>query len=63
MGNFVVAPSDGFPATANLLSLNASLGIPTHVLRFEISRLRRHTPVRPVLLTSQTGLMLLHLRL
>jgi hypothetical protein len=25
------------------------------VLRFEVSRLRRHTPVRPVLLTSQTG--------
>jgi hypothetical protein len=33
------------------------------VLRFEVSELRRRTPVRPVLLTGQTGLELLHLRL
>jgi hypothetical protein len=49
--------------TTNLLSLDASLVIPTRVLRFEVSGLRRRTPVRPVLLTDQTGLMLLHLRL
>jgi hypothetical protein len=54
----------------NLLSLDASLAIPTRVLRFEDSGLRRRTPVRPVLLTSrpvrptgQTGLALLQLRL
>jgi hypothetical protein len=52
---FVIAPSDGCPATANLLSLDASLAIPTHVLRFEVSRLHRRTPVRPVLFTGQTG--------
>jgi hypothetical protein len=52
---FLIAPSDGCPATANLLSLNASLAIPTCVLCFEVFRLRRRTPVRPVLLTSQTG--------
>jgi hypothetical protein len=33
------------------------------VLRFEDSELRRRTPVRPVLLTGQTGLALLHHRL
>jgi hypothetical protein len=55
--------------TANLLSLDASLAIPTRVLRFEVSGLRRRAPVRPVLLTvtpvptGQTSLMLLHLRL
>jgi hypothetical protein len=38
-----------------LLSLDASLAIPTRVLRFEVSGLRRRTPVRPVLLTSQVG--------
>jgi hypothetical protein len=38
-----------------LLSLDASHAIPTRVLRFEVSRLRRRTPVRPVLLTGQTG--------
>jgi hypothetical protein len=37
LGNFVVAPSDEWLATANLLSLNASLAIPTRVLRFEVS--------------------------
>jgi hypothetical protein len=51
---FVVALSDGCPATANLLSLDASLMIPTCVLRFEAPegviahRLDRCTPpVRP----------------
>jgi hypothetical protein len=43
------------PGDRNLLSLDASLAIPTRVLRFEDSRLRRRTPVRPVLLTGQTG--------
>jgi hypothetical protein len=40
---------------SGLLSLNASHAIPTRVLRFEDSGLRRRTPVRPVLLTGQTG--------
>jgi hypothetical protein len=52
---FVIAPSDGCPASANLLSLDASLAIPTRVLRFEVSGLHRRTPVRPVLLTGQIG--------
>jgi hypothetical protein len=38
-----------------LLSLDASHAIPTHVLCFEDSGLRRRTPIRPVLLTGQTG--------
>jgi hypothetical protein len=52
---FVIAPSDGWPATANLLSPDASLVIPMRALRFEISGERRRTPFRPVLLTGQTG--------
>jgi hypothetical protein len=59
---FVIAPSGGCPATANLLSLDASLVIPTHVLRFKVSGLRQCTPVRPVP-TGQTDPELLHLRL
>jgi hypothetical protein len=57
------------PGNRNLLSLDASLAILTRVLCFEVSGLRRRTPVRPVLLTSQTcttgqtGPILLHLRL
>jgi hypothetical protein len=43
------------PSNRTLLSLDASHLIPTHVLRFEDSELRRRTPVRPVLLTGQTG--------
>jgi hypothetical protein len=46
---------DGCLATANLLSLDASLAIPTRVVRFEVSGLRRRTPVRPVILIGQTG--------
>jgi hypothetical protein len=42
------------PGDRNLLSLDASLVIPTRVLRFEVSRLCHRTPVRPVLLTGQT---------
>jgi hypothetical protein len=60
---FVITPSDGCPATANLLSLDASLAIPTRVLCFEVCRLHRRALVRPVLLTGQTDLELLHLRL
>jgi hypothetical protein len=45
---FDIVPSDWCPATANLLSLDASLAIPTRVLRFEVSGLRCRTPVRPV---------------
>jgi hypothetical protein len=41
-----------------LLSLDASHAIPTRVLHFEVSGLRRRTPVRPVP-TDQTGLELL----
>jgi hypothetical protein len=43
------------PGDRNLLSLDASLAIPTRVLRFEDSGLRRRTLVRLVLLTGQTG--------
>jgi hypothetical protein len=43
------------PGDRTLRSLNASHAIPTRVLRFEVSGLRRRTPVRPVLPTSQTG--------
>jgi hypothetical protein len=43
------------PSDRNLLSLDASLAILTCVLRFEDSGLCRRTPVRPVLLTGQTG--------
>jgi hypothetical protein len=43
------------PGDRNLLSLDASLAIPTCVLRFEDSGLRRRTPIRPVLPTGPTG--------
>jgi hypothetical protein len=43
------------PGERNLLSLDASLPIPTRVLHFDVSGLHRRTPVRPVLLTGQTG--------
>jgi hypothetical protein len=43
------------PGGRTLLSQGASLAIPTRVLCFEDSRLCRRTPVRPVLLTGQTG--------
>jgi hypothetical protein len=42
------------PDDRNLLSLDAGPAIPTRVLRFEDSGLRRRTPVRPVP-TGQTG--------
>jgi hypothetical protein len=40
------------PRDRTLLSLDASLAIPTRVLLFEDSGLRRRTPVRPVPLTG-----------
>jgi hypothetical protein len=43
------------PGDHNLLSLDASLVIPTRVLCLEDSGLRRCSPVGPVLLTGQTG--------
>jgi hypothetical protein len=55
------------PGDRTLRSVDASHAIPTRVLRFEDSGLRRRTPVRAVLLTGQTGqtgpaLLQLHLR-
>jgi hypothetical protein len=47
------------PGDRTLRSLDASHAIPTRVLCFEVSRLHRRTPVRPVLPTGQTGLALL----
>jgi hypothetical protein len=43
------------PDDRTLLSLDSSHAIPTRVLCFEDSGLRRRTPVKPVLLTGQTG--------
>jgi hypothetical protein len=43
------------PGDRTLRTLDASHAIPTRVLRFEVSGLRRRTPVRPVLPTGQTG--------
>jgi hypothetical protein len=51
------------PGDRNLLSLDASLAIPTRVLCFEDFGLRRRTPIRPMLPTGQTGLALLQHRL
>jgi hypothetical protein len=51
------------PGDRTLRSLDASHAIPTRVLCFEVSGLRRRTPVRPVLPTGQTGLALLQHRL
>jgi hypothetical protein len=50
------------PGDRTLRSLDAIHAIPTRVLRFEVCGLRRRTPVRPVLLTGQTGLALLQHR-
>jgi hypothetical protein len=43
------------PSDHNLLTLDASLAIPTRVLRIKDSGLCRRTPVRPVLLTGRIG--------
>jgi hypothetical protein len=54
-GSLQVFSIGRMPGNRNLLSLDASLAIPMRVLRFEDSGLRRRTPLRPVLLTDQTG--------
>jgi hypothetical protein len=54
-GSFQAFSIGRMPDDRNLLSLDESIAIPTRVLRFEDSGLRRRTPVRPVLLTGQTG--------
>jgi hypothetical protein len=51
------------PGDRTLLSLDTYHAIPTCVFHFEVSGLRRLTPVKPVLLTGQTGPMLLQLHL
>jgi hypothetical protein len=51
------------PGDRTLLSLDASDAIPTRVLRFEVSILRRCTLVRPFRPTGHTGLELLQHRL
>jgi hypothetical protein len=51
-GNLCHRSIERMPDDRNLLSLDASLAIPTRVLRFEDSGLRRRTPVRPVLPTG-----------
>jgi hypothetical protein len=55
IGNLCHRSIGRMPSDRNLLSLDASLAITTHVLRFKDSGLRRRTPVRPVLLTGQIG--------
>jgi hypothetical protein len=55
IGNLCHHSIGRMPGDRNPLSLDASLAIPMRVLRFEDSELRRRTPVRPVLLTGQTG--------
>jgi hypothetical protein len=55
IGNLCHRSIGRMPGDRKLLSLDASLAIPTRVLHFEFSRLRHRTPVRPVLLTGQTG--------
>jgi hypothetical protein len=55
IGNLCHRSIGRMPVDCNLLSLDASLAIPTRVLHFEVSRLHRRTPVRPVLLIGQTG--------
>jgi hypothetical protein len=54
IGNLCHRSIGRMPDNRNLLSLDASLAILTRVLRFEVSELRRRTPVKPVLLTGQT---------
>jgi hypothetical protein len=51
-GNLCHRSIGRMPGDRNLLSLDASLAIPTHVFRFEDSGLRRRTPVKLVLLTG-----------
>jgi hypothetical protein len=68
-GNLCHRSIGRMPGNCNLLSLDASLAIPTRDLHSEDFGLPPRTPVRPVLLTGQTdttgqtGPMLLHLHL
>jgi hypothetical protein len=55
IGNLCHRSIGRMPGDRNLFSLDASLVIPTCVLSFEDSGLRRRTLVRPVLLNGQTG--------
>jgi hypothetical protein len=55
IGNLCHRSIGRMPGDRNLLSLDASLAIPTCVLRFKVSGLRCRTPIRPVHLTGQTG--------
>jgi hypothetical protein len=48
IGNLCHRSIGRMPGNRNLLSLDASLTIPTCVLRFEVSGLRRRPPVRLV---------------
>jgi hypothetical protein len=48
IGNLCHRSIERMPGDRNLLSLDASLAIPMHVLFFEVSGLRRRTPVRLV---------------
>jgi hypothetical protein len=52
IGNLCHHSIGRMPGDHTLLSLDTSLAIPMHVLRFEVSGLRCRSPVRPVLLTS-----------
>jgi hypothetical protein len=51
-GRFQIFSIGRMTGDRTLLSLDASHAIPTHVLRVEVSRLHRRTPVRSVLLTG-----------
>jgi hypothetical protein len=55
IGNLCHHSIEQMPGDHNLLSLDASFAISMRVLRFEVSGLRRRSPVRPVLLTCQIG--------
>jgi hypothetical protein len=55
IGNLCHGSIRRMPSDRSLLSLDASFAISTCVLCFEDSGLHLLTPVRPVLLTGQTG--------
>jgi hypothetical protein len=55
IGNLCHNSIGRMPGDRTLLSIEASIEIPTRVLRFEVSELRRRTPVRLVLLTGQAS--------
>jgi hypothetical protein len=55
IGNLCHRSIRRMPGDRSLLSLDASLAIPTRVLHFEVFGLRRRTPVTLAHLTGQTG--------